>query len=89
VIPKNPARKVELPKCKPAKETRSLTEHEVRRIFDKTYARNYVFWRLFLLTGARLSEVLALNRSDLVPGGSRSRRAENANVFGHSAISYD
>jgi hypothetical protein len=31
-IPKNPARRVEMPMCKPAEETRSLTEAEVKRL---------------------------------------------------------
>lgn len=70
-IAKNPARKVELPKCKAKVETRSLTEVEVRRLWDSTTGREYVIWRLLLLTGARISEILALNRDDLVPDGLR------------------
>jgi|SRR5579871_301790 len=70
-IPKNPARKVQLPRCKPPKETRSLSEEEVRRLWDKTSGRDYLVWRILLMTGARIGEVLALNRGDLLPEGLR------------------
>jgi integrase len=70
-IPKNPARKVEMPRCKPAEETRALSEDEVRRLWDKTTGRDYVVWRLLLLTGARIGEILALDRGDLLPEGLR------------------
>jgi integrase len=70
-IPKNPTRKVALPKCKPATETRSLGEAEVRRLWDTTEGRDYMIWRVLILTGARIGEVLALTRDDLLPEGLR------------------
>jgi integrase len=67
-IPKNPARKVEVPPdAKPSKETRSLTEAEVQKLFDGTTGRDRMFWRILLLTGARIGEVLALTRDDVQP----------------------
>jgi integrase len=71
-IVKNPARKVESPPdAKPSKETRSLTEAEVRKLFDGTTGRDRMFWRILLLTGARIGEVLALTRDDILPDGLR------------------
>jgi integrase len=70
-IQKNPARKLTLPRCKPAAETRSLTEGEIQRIWDKTHGREYMLWRILLLTGARISEALALDRSDILADGLR------------------
>ena len=71
-LPKNPARKVESPPdAKPSKETRSLTEAEVQRLFDGTKGRDRMFWRILLLTGARIGEVLALTRDDILPDGLR------------------
>lgn len=64
-IPKNPTRRVRLPKCKPPEETRSLTEDEVRRLFENTEGRDYIIWRILCLTGARINEVLALTRGDV------------------------
>lgn len=68
-IPKNPCRKVEAPPCKAPVETRSLTEDEVQQLWDGTEGRDYLFWRLMILTGARIGEVLPLDRSDLRPDG--------------------
>jgi integrase len=68
-IPKNPVRKVETPSCRPSKETRSLTEAEVHLLFDGTTGRDYMFWRVLLLTGSRIGEVLALTRDDVRPDG--------------------
>lgn len=70
-IPKNPARKVEIPACKPAGETRSLTEAEVRELWDKTTGRDYLMGRILVMTGARINELLALTRTDLLPEGLR------------------
>lgn len=38
LIPKNPARKVAMPTCRPTPGVRSLTELEVRALWDKTAA---------------------------------------------------
>ena len=70
-VPKNPCRKIELPRCKPAGSTRSLSEEEVRRLWDATTGEDYLMWRIAILTGARIGEVLALDRTDLVPDGLR------------------
>lgn len=68
-IPKNPCRKVETPPCKPSRETRSLTEDEVRKLWDGTDGRDYLFWRLMILTGARIGEILPLERTDITANG--------------------
>jgi integrase len=69
-IPKNPARKVEIPQdARPSKETRSLTEDEVHTLFEGTTGRDYMVWRILLLTGARIGEVLALTRDDIRQDG--------------------
>lgn len=68
-ILKNPCRKVETPTCKATKEPRSLTEPEVQALWDGTAGREYLFWRILILTGARIGEVLALERADLRPDG--------------------
>lgn len=68
-IVKNPCRKVETPKCKPPAETRSLTELEVQKLWDSTTGRDYLYWRILILTGARIGEVLALESIDLRPEG--------------------
>jgi integrase len=68
-IPRNPARKIHLPECRQPKGTRSLTVAEVHRLFETTTGRDYLMWRCMVMTGARPSEMLALTRSDLTPGG--------------------
>jgi integrase len=69
LILKNPCRKVEVPPCKTPAETRSLTEAEVRALWDGTEGRDYLFWRTMILTGARPGEMLPLERADIVPDG--------------------
>jgi hypothetical protein len=80
MVSKNPCRKVEVPPCKPPAEARSLTEAEVRALWDGTEGRDYLFWRLMILTGARISEVLPLERADLAqnerPPGSAGEAVE-------------
>lgn len=66
---KNPARHVTLPNCKDPEETRPMDEEEVRRLFGKTAGRARLIWRILVLTGARIGEVLALKKSDLIPVG--------------------
>jgi integrase len=70
-IVKNPARKVETPPCKATPGVRSLTEDEVRVLWDKTSGRDYLLWRIMIMTGARIGETLALKRSDVLPIGLR------------------
>jgi integrase len=70
-IAKDPARGVAMPTCVRGKETRPLTEEEVRRLFATTEGRDRLWWRILILTGARISEVMALGKSDLIPAGLR------------------
>jgi integrase len=71
LILKNPCRKIEIPPCKAPKETRSLTEAEVRALWDGSEGRDYLFWRIMILTGARPGEVLPLERADITSEGLR------------------
>jgi integrase len=66
---RNPAHRVTIPRAKPRKETRSLSEEEAQRIFALPLDRGTLMFRLMLMTGMRISEVLALTKSDLHPGG--------------------
>jgi len=68
-IGKNPARKIQVPVCKPKPEARSLMETEIRALWEKTDGRDYLIWRVLVLTGARIGELFALTRSDLLPNG--------------------
>lgn len=70
-ITRNPARKVELPRTKEKGKTRSLTEEEVCRLFAETTGRNRLIWRILVLTGARIGELMALTKSDLTVEGLR------------------
>ena len=71
LIAKNPTRKVETPPCKDSDETRSLTEAEVRMLWDGSDGRDYLIWRILILTGVRIGEVLPLERTDIVSEGLR------------------
>ena len=72
-VQKNPCRKVETPPCRPPEETRSLTESEVLRLFTATlnseHPTDYLWWRVLILTGGRIGEVMALERADIRPDG--------------------
>jgi hypothetical protein len=70
-IRKNPAKRVELPRCKPRDEVRSLTITEAQRLLASTEGRDYIMFRVLLLTGPRIGELLALERADLLPEGLR------------------
>ena len=74
-IPKNPARKIEIPDCRPHEETRPLTEAEVTRLFGCLSGEDRLFFRIMILTGARLGEALALKRDDVTPGNLRIDQA--------------
>lgn len=65
LIAKNPARKIRIPQCREQVQVRSLTLEEVRLLFESTVGRDYLMWRLLLLTGLRKGELLALARSDI------------------------
>src|ERR1035441_8627992 len=66
VLVKNPARKVELPKCKPPEETRSMTADEVWRLWNSTEGQDYLLFRVLVLCGARPNEAFALKRDDFM-----------------------
>jgi integrase len=68
-IAKNPARNITLPNCRRHRETVSLTEQQVRAIFENTEGRDRLMWRILLLTGCRIGELLALHKTDLIPAG--------------------
>jgi integrase len=67
-IDRNPVWRIAVPRVKARKETRPMTEAEVRRLFAKTEGLERLWWRIVVLTGARIGEVLALAKSDLLPG---------------------
>ena len=46
-----------------------MTEAEVRALWDGTEGQDYLFWRLLILTGIRIGEVLPLERADIIPEG--------------------
>jgi len=79
-LPKNPARKLQIPDCRPHEETRALAEAEVSRLFGSLSGEDRLFFRIMILTGARLGEALALKRDDLTPGVLR---------FDQGAVGYD
>ena len=66
---KNPARKIQLPRCADHKETPALTEQQVRNLFENTQGRERLMWRILVLTGCRIGELLALRKADLIPAG--------------------
>lgn len=68
-LERNPVRRLEIPACKPIGLMRSLTEAEVTRLFGSTSGEDRLLFRLLVLTGARISEVLALRRDHIVDGG--------------------
>jgi len=74
-IERNPCRKVESPVCPKTQETRSLTEDEVRTLWDGSTGRDYLIWRLLILTGVRIGEVTPLERTDLQPNGLHINKA--------------
>jgi integrase len=66
---RNPAHRVTVPRAKPMKPTRSLSEAEAQRLFALPLDRGTLMFRVMLMTGARIGEVLALTKSDITPGG--------------------
>lgn len=68
---KNPARRIVLPRCRRIQEIEPLTEPQVRALFENTEGRARLMWRILLLTGVRIGELLGLRKSDLGPVGLR------------------
>jgi integrase len=68
-IIRNPAHRVTLPRAKEPQQTRALSEGEARRVFELPLDRGSLMFRIMLMTGARIGEVLALTKNDLSPGG--------------------
>jgi integrase len=68
-VVKNPARRIVLPRCKGIQEIEPLTVAQVRALFENTKGRDRLMWRILLLTGVRIGELLALRKSDLSPIG--------------------
>jgi integrase len=68
-IIRNPAHRVTLPRAKPPEPTRALSEAEAQRLFTLPLDRGTLMFRVMLMTGARIGEVLALTKSDLTPSG--------------------
>jgi integrase len=68
-VTKNLARRIVLPNCKRNQEIEPLTEAQVRALFENTEGRDRLKWRILLLTGVRIGELLALRKSDLGPMG--------------------
>lgn len=64
VIAKNPTRRIDMPDCKPAEETRSLTVDEVNRLWHAVEGQDHLIFRVMILTGARPNELFALKRDD-------------------------
>lgn len=64
LLVKNPTRKVEVPDCKPAEETRSLTVEEVNRLWGSLEGQDYLLFRVMVLCGPRPNECFALKRED-------------------------
>ncbi len=75
VIPKNPAKKLEPPPAAESVDTRSLTEDEARSLLVHTEGRERKMWRLLLGTGLRISELVPLESSDVIPDGLRVNKA--------------
>lgn len=67
-IAKNPAARIEAPRCEPVRDNRALTLNEVRRIFATTDGRTRLMFRVLILCGCRIGEALALRWRDLQDG---------------------
>jgi len=64
-IPRNPARRVKVPTCKPNQATVPLTHEQAAALLAGTKGRTRLVWWIILTTGARIGEVLALTRDDI------------------------
>jgi integrase len=68
-VARNPARRIMLPNCRGHQQTVARTDQQVLAIFDNTEGRDRLMWRILLLTGLRPGELVALQKSDLIPAG--------------------
>jgi integrase len=68
-IARNPTAGATMPRCKPSEETRPLTIEECAHLLETMTGRDRLIWHILLMTGARINEVCALRRSDLIPVG--------------------
>jgi integrase len=68
-VAKNPARRIVLRRCKGIQEIEPLTVAQVRALVENTEGRDRLIWRILLLTGVRIRELLVLRTSDLGPIG--------------------
>jgi len=64
VLPKNPCRKVELPRCKRPGETRPLSVDEVHKLWESLTGQDRLVFRVMILCGLRPNECFALKRDD-------------------------
>jgi integrase len=48
----------------------AMSADEVQRLWDTTVSSDYLVWRTLVLTGVRIGELMALERTDLLPDGS-------------------
>lgn len=48
-----------------------LSAVEVRKLWGATTGKDYMMWRVMILTGARIGEALSVDRADLVSEGRR------------------
>lgn len=48
-----------------------LSAVEVRKLWGATTGKDYMMWRVMILTGARIGEALSVDRADLVSEGLR------------------
>jgi integrase len=68
-IQRNPSNKVVLPHAKAAVPTPTMTSQQVHNLLEGlSEERDYIFWRTLTLSGCRVSEVLALAKTDVLPG---------------------
>ncbi|MGD0669410.1 MAG: site-specific integrase [Bryobacteraceae bacterium] len=82
ILLKNPCRKVRLPKCKPAKETRPLTVDEVHRLWGSLDGQDYLVFRVMVLCGLRPNEAFALKREDYTGAAVRVDESVARDGFG-------
>jgi len=82
ILPKNPARKVVAPRCKPAEETRPLTVDEVHRLWGSLEGQDHLIFRIMILCGLRPNECFALRRDDYTGTAIRIDQSVDRDGFG-------
>lgn len=78
-IPANPCHKVKLPQCKDPEETRALSLEEVQRLLSGLSGRDRLMFRVLILCGLRISELLALEWADIQDG---RMRVDESSLYG-------